>query len=348
VTTLLAPPFSPVAPVAPAVPAVVEAAPPAVEAAPTLVEASPRRRSRLLPVLMWLGGLAGVGLLVAELCAADPVAMLQTLHVGWLGAALACTAVSLLAAAHNLRGFATVPLRVGSTLLAQLAIGFTRIVMPSAVSTPAVASRYLNRCGAPWPAALGSVSAAQLAQLIVTMLIVAVLSLTSSGAHAPHVQPQVIALIVAGVLVVAGLAFLLARRSAAVRRGLRGAATSWATLRTHARQHPGRIVVGVLAAGALTATHVLAFACCVYAVGGHATPLALAVVYLGSSAAGSLIPTPGGTGAVEAALVAGLTATGLPLPVAAAAALLARLESVWLPALPGWWAMRVLRRQGLL
>ena len=69
---------------------------------------------------------------------------------------------------------------------------------------------------------------------------------------------------------------------------------------------------------------------------------------LAGNGAGSLIPTPGGTGAVEAALVAGLTATGLPLPVAAAAALLARLESVWLPAPPGWWAMRTLRRQGLL
>jgi len=44
--------------------------------------------------------------------------------------------------------------------------------------------------------------------------------------------------------------------------------------------------VGFVAATALTATHVLAFACCVYAVGGHATPLALALVYLGSSAPG--------------------------------------------------------------
>jgi len=130
---------------------------------------------------MWLGLLAGVGLLAAELAASDPGAMLQTLRVSWLAAALGCTAVSLLAAAHNLRGFATVPLRAGETVLVQLAIGFTRILMPSAVSTPAVASRYLNRRGASWPAALGTVSAAQLAQLIVTTLIVAVLSVTSGS-----------------------------------------------------------------------------------------------------------------------------------------------------------------------
>ena len=297
---------------------------------------------------MGLGLLVGVGLLVAELCASDPAAMVRTLHPAWVAGALGATALSLVAAAHNLRGFATVPLRTGPTLLAQLAIGFVRTFMPSAVTTPAVASRYLNRRGAPWPAALGSVSAAQLAQLVVTMLIVGGLSLTSSGTGLLHVRPEVIALTVAGMVVLIGVAALLARRSERVRRARHSVATSWAALREHARQHPGRIAVGVLAAGALTATHVLAFVCCVYAVGGHGTLLALSIVYLGSSAAGSLIPTPGGTGAVEAALIAGLTATGLALPVAAAAALLSRLESVWLPALPGWWAMRVLRRDGLL
>lgn len=320
----------------------------AARTAPVRTRRSLMPGRRLVSALTWLGLLVGAGLLVAELSASDPAAMLRTLHPAWLAAALGCTAVSLLAASHNLRGFATVPLPPGQTLLAQLAIGFTRTFMPSAVTTPAVASRYLNRRGASWPAALGSVSAAQLTQLIVTMVIVGGLSLTSSGAGSLHVQPQLIALVVAGVAALLGIAVLIARRSAAVRGALRGTATSWATLRSHARQNPGRIAVGVLAAAVLTATHILAFACCVYAVGGHGTLLALSIVYLGSSAAGSLIPTPGGTGAVETALIAGLSATGLPLPVAAAAALLSRLESVWLPALPGWWALRVMRRDGLL
>lgn len=306
----------------------------------------PDARRKVLPGLIWLGLLAGVGLLVAELCASDPAAMLRTLRPGWLAAALACTVLSLLSAAHNLRGFATVRLRTGQTVLVQLAIGFTRTFLPSALTTPAVASRYLNRRGAPWPVAMGSVGAAQLAQLIVTTLIVAGLSL--AGTHRLPERPDLIAAVVVGAAVVIGIGVLIARRSAAVRRGLRGVAESWATMRTHARRNPGRIATGVVAAGVLTATHILAFACCVYAVGGHGTLLGLSIVYLGSSAAGSLVPTPGGAGAVEAALVAGLTAAGLSLPVAAAAALLSRLDSVWLPAVPGWWALRRLRRDGLL
>jgi uncharacterized membrane protein YbhN (UPF0104 family) len=333
---------------APLCPVVPVAGPLPRQLAVTPATPASKGKARALPAFLALGAaVLGIGLLVVELCAADPAAMLRSLHAGWVVAALGCTTASLLAAAHNLHGFATVPLRTGTTLRAQLAIGFTRVLMPSALSTPAVASRYLNRSGAPWPAALGTVSAAQLVQLIMTAVIVGVLSLTSSGAHL-HVQPSTLAAVGGSVLGATIVAALIARRSKAVRAALRGAAASWATLRRHAGKHPGRIAAGTLAAAALTGAHILAFACCVYAVGGHAAALALAVVYLASSAAGSLVPTPGGTGAAEAALVAGLTAVGLPLPVAAAAALLSRLESVWLPAVPGLWALRSMRRDGLL
>jgi uncharacterized protein (TIRG00374 family) len=107
-------------------------------------------------------------------------------------------------------------------------------------------------------------------------------------------------------------------------------------------------MVGVLASAALTLTHVLAFAACVAAAGGSVSLLTLAAVYLGAATAGSIIPMPGGIGPVEAALIGGLGAAGLALPIATAAALLSRLVSVWLPALPGVVALAMLRRRGLL
>jgi uncharacterized membrane protein YbhN (UPF0104 family) len=64
----------------------------------------------------------------------------------------------------------------------------------------------------------------------------------------------------------------------------------------------------VFASAALTVTHVLAFAACVAATGSELPLLTLTAVYLGAAAAGSVIPTPGGLGPVEAALVAGLAA----------------------------------------
>jgi uncharacterized protein (TIRG00374 family) len=76
--------------------------------------------------------------------------------------------------------------------------------------------------------------------------------------------------------------------------------------------------------------------------------LTLATVYLASAAAGSMFPTPGGTGAVEATMIGGLIVAGLPLPIATAATLLSRLVSVWLLVLPGWIGLISLRRRGLL
>jgi uncharacterized membrane protein YbhN (UPF0104 family) len=53
-------------------------------------------------------------------------------------------------------------------------------------------------------------------------------------------------------------------------------------------------------------------------------------------------------GAVEAAMIAGLAATGMAPATAAAAALLTRLLTVWLLVPPGWLAARSMRRRGLL
>jgi uncharacterized protein (TIRG00374 family) len=62
------------------------------------------------------------------------------------------------------------------------------------------------------------------------------------------------------------------------------------------------------------------------------------------NALGSAAPTPGGLGAVEAALTAGLTLAGLPGQTALSAVLLFRIFTFWLPVLPGWAAFTHLQR----
>jgi undecaprenyl-diphosphatase len=59
-------------------------------------------------------------------------------------------------------------------------------------------------------------------------------------------------------------------------------------------------------------------------------------------------PTPGGIGAAEAALIAGLTAFGVDPAVAVPAVFLYRFATFWLPVLPGWIAVRHLLRTGAL
>jgi uncharacterized membrane protein YbhN (UPF0104 family) len=265
-----------------------------------------------------------------------------------LVAAMGWIAMSLVAAAYNLSGFSAVRVPLRRSLLAQLAISGLRVITPSAVSTPVVATRFLTRSGATLSDAVATVGLAQGVQLIATTGVVAGLAVTagSSGPTLPGGQPAIIGLAVAaGAVTVLGL---LARRSVRARHVLTGLGASLRRLLRHARQHPLQFAGGVLASAALTLTHVLAFAACVAAIGGHTSLFTLAAVYLGGASAGSLLPTPGGIGGVEATLIAGLTAAGVPVSSAAAATLLSRLVAVWLPAGPGWWAVLRLRRDGLL
>jgi undecaprenyl-diphosphatase len=59
-------------------------------------------------------------------------------------------------------------------------------------------------------------------------------------------------------------------------------------------------------------------------------------------------PTPGGLGALDAGLVAGLTHVGVPASIAVAGVLSYRLVTYWFPVLPGVVAFRWLRRNGHL
>ena len=96
----------------------------------------------------------------------------------------------------------------------------------------------------------------------------------------------------------------------------------------------------------LDLAYILCLAACVAAFGRSVPMAAIAVVYLTGSAIGSIIPTPGGIGGVEAALTAGLTAAGLPGAVAVSAVLLFRLLTFWLPVPFGWVALNHLERKG--
>jgi uncharacterized membrane protein YbhN (UPF0104 family) len=55
--------------------------------------------------------------------------------------------------------------------------------------------------------------------------------------------------------------------------------------------------------------------------------------------------TPDDLGAIEAALVAGLTGIGVPPGPAVSAVLTYRLATYWLPVIPGWAAWRLLQRR---
>jgi glycosyltransferase 2 family protein len=320
------------------------ALPGAASTAPAAPAARKRwARAGAVAVLATAAAAFGVELSQANL--ADVLARVQpwqaTAAAGWI-------ALSLVAAAYNLTGFSAVRVPLWRSLQAQLAISGLRVFTPSAVSTPVVATRFLIRSGSDPSDALATAGAAQAVQLVATFAVVAGLAAVS-GASGPGLpSPATAGMIALGLAVALAAALIAARRSERARRVLLEAKASTARLARHARSHPAQALGGLLASAALTLTHIMAFAACVTAAGGHLPVLTLAAIYLGAATAGSLLPTPGGIGGVEAALIAGLTAAGVSMPVATAATVLSRLVAVWLPAIPGWWAAIRLRKAGLL
>ena len=93
---------------------------------------------------------------------------------------------------------------------------------------------------------------------------------------------------------------------------------------------------------------IAALACSIEAFGGDVSLPQVGTAYLVAVALATLSPTPGGLGALESAMIAGLTGFGLDSAVAVSATLTFRLATFWLPILPGWLVMTRMERDGEL
>lgn len=105
-------------------------------------------------------------------------------------------------------------------------------------------------------------------------------------------------------------------------------------------QHPWRLLLALLCSCLITLGYLTVFWAALKSVGIELEPLQLSVAFLAGNAALSVSPTPGGLGAVEAALTASLISMDVPAPHALSAILLYRFISYWLPIVPGALALR--------
>lgn len=265
----------------------------------------------------------------------------------WTAGALLLSLLCMFAPALALIGFAPVRLPLGGAVLAQYAASFVRIATPAGVGALAVNTRYLTRAGATVAQAVSAVGVSQFAGLVVHVsLLVLSASLAGTG-YRGDFTPSPPFLIVVGVLSVLAAAVLVVppvRRTVVgrVRPHFGGVLPQLLDL----LQQPHRLALGMGGTVMLTACLVLCLYASVAAFGGTPELASVAVVFLAGSAIGSAAPSPGGLGAVEAALIGGLTAVaGVPAAIALSGVLLFRVCTFWLPVLPGWVAFQRLQRR---
>jgi glycosyltransferase 2 family protein len=320
------------------------AAVPGAEVAPVRLE-----RIRLRTLLTLVASVAAFYLLAGELARQSLGSVLRQANWDWGIAALALSAATYVAATVSLSGFVPQRLDFVRTLLAQVAGSFVTLVTPAAVGGAALNIRYLQRRKIPPAVAAASVGVAQVVAFVLHItLIVIFAAIAGSSAREPIQPPRWAYYVLVGLVVAAGVVFALPAGRRLLRARMSPMLGQVLPRLLEVAQQPRKLAQGIGGALLLSLCYILCLAACVGAFGRSVPIASVAVVYLTGSAIGSILPTPGGLGGVEAALTAGLTAAGLPGAVAVSAVLLFRLLTFWLPVPFGWAALSYLEREQAL
>jgi uncharacterized membrane protein YbhN (UPF0104 family) len=316
------------------------AAVPADEVTPAQLE---RIRPRALVTLV--ASVVAANLLAVELAQVSLGRLLPSANWRWGITALALSAVTYAAAAMSLSGFVAERLSFVRTLLVQLAGSFVTLVTPAAVGGVALNVRYLQRRKIPGPVAVASVGVSQVVAFVLHILMLTTFAAIAGSASTHPIRPPTWAyFVVAGLVAVAGGVLAVPAGRRMVRARLSPTFGQVLPRLMEVAQRPRKLAAGFGGAILLSLAYILCLAACVAAFGGSISIAKVGVVYLTGATIGSIIPTPGGLGAVEAALTAGLTAAGVPGAVAISAVLLFRLLTFWLPVPLGWAALNFLER----
>jgi uncharacterized protein (TIRG00374 family) len=254
-------------------------------------------------------------------------------NFGWLAIAFLASALTYLMAGLAIVGCSPIRLIFGRTVLVQIAASFAGRLVPN-VGGLGLNVLYLVRQGVGRTEAVSAIGLSAVASMIchLSLLTGAALFGGATGFKLPKIPGGwglLLALAVFAVIVGIAMGFTAVGKRAvtSIKIGLRSV--------TDVLRHPSKATQ--LFGGSLFSIvfYIVALAACMAAFDAGVTINQVALVFLVGGAIGSASPTPGGLGAVEAALIAGFTALGVNPGVAVAGVLSYRLVTFWAPILPG-------------
>jgi glycosyltransferase 2 family protein len=305
-------------------------------------------RVSLRRVAIWLFTGVAVYFLIHQLSDVQLLAQ-QVRHADWrwLPAVLAMSVLSYVAATMSAIGSVPDRLPPWPTFVAQVGASFVNWVTPAKVGGLALGARFMERQGvhaavAVTGAGINAAAGAVMHVALLAIFAVAVGVRGLGGVHTP--SPRTLLWVGLGILAVSGLvAAVPAGRRLVYRHVVPSLERAFHGIRKLA-VHPGKLALLFGGSALVTLSYALGLVYCVEAFGGGLPVAAIVAAYLVGAAIAQAAPTPGGIGAVEAALIAALTAAGLDKETAVPAVFLFRLATFWLPILPGWLAFTWLQR----
>jgi undecaprenyl-diphosphatase len=277
----------------------------------------------------------------------DSIDAVRSANWGWLAGCVVMSGVTYVAAAIGLTGGVPQQLPLVPTVLAQLASSFVNRVTPANVGGMALNVRYLQKAGVPSAQAVTgiglNVAAGGAAHLVLLFVFFAWAGRSGSAFSMPSSSRILVAIAVVAALVGIAMASRRGRRLVGS-HAVPAVKQSWASLVSLSRS-PRRLAALLGGSAGVTLAYIVALTCAANAFDAGVGLAEVGAVYLGASLLAAAAPTPGGLGAMEAALVAGFTAIGMDGAIAVATVLSYRLATYWLPILPGWICLRSIERR---
>lgn len=275
------------------------------------------------------------------------VTELRTANWWWALVGLLASSLTYLGAAAALWACADGLVTLWGLVVMQVANKFAATTTPAGVGGLALSARYLQKGGVSPMRATTAVALQQSVQVVthISLLIFFSAAAGVSANLSRFVPDAELIYLAAGVLFGLIGTFLLVPRlrrwlATAVRPRLQEMIGHLVAL----TREPKRLAIIVLGCAATTLGNAFALWAAIEAFGGDTSFITVTVVTMVGGTLASAAPTPGGIGAVEAALIGGLAAFGMAAAVAVPAVLLYRVLTTWLPVFIGWQVMRWMTR----
>ncbi|WP_079152343.1 lysylphosphatidylglycerol synthase transmembrane domain-containing protein [Streptomyces sp. RTd22] len=296
----------------------------------------------LVAVAVWVAqhrSLIGSG--ARQMLTADP---------WWLLTAVATTGLGWVAVSFARQGTVLERLPARRLFATQFAAGAANHLLPSGIGASAVNIRFMTGCGLTSARSSAALALYFLAEAVtrIVLLLVLLTAFPEALRVGPLLPERTAGLVVwatvAGAAVLVAGLLLIGRVRRVIRDFLRTALADARSL--HLR--PSRALAlwgGSLAFPLLQASGLVAVA---LALELEVWPPHVMLAYLAASAVAAVVPSPGGIGSVDAALVIALVAAGAPVEAATSTVLAYRFITLWLPLVPGALVLGALVRSKIL
>ncbi|GAB0104050.1 lysylphosphatidylglycerol synthase transmembrane domain-containing protein [Nocardia sp. JMUB6875] len=276
---------------------------------------------------------------------------LRNLNWWWALLGLTVSALTYVGAAMALWACASEAVKFRNLLLMQIANTFAATTTPAGVGGLALSVRFLQKGGLGALRATAAVALQQTVQVVTHVILLLIFgALAGTSTNLSHFVPNATVLyLVAGALlgVVGATMFVPKVRKWLIHEVRPQLADVLGQLKDLARR-PGRLAMIVGGCATTTLGMALALWASIEAFGGSTTFVTVTIVTMIGGTLASAAPTPGGVGAVEAALIGGLAAFGVSAGIAVPAVLLYRVLTCWLPVFCGWPIMRWLTAKDMI